>query len=166
MTLKAYRKKRRFGKTPEPTGAAPKIGHDQKTGLRYVIQRHQASHLHWDLRLEEKGVLKSWAIPKEPPVEQGTRRLAINVEDHPLEYADFHGGIPKGEYGAGTVEIWDRGSYLPIETTPVRRIFEIKGRKLRGRYCLIKLKAKDPKDKNWLFLQLNASGMKGKTPKA
>jgi DNA ligase D-like protein (predicted 3'-phosphoesterase) len=99
-------------------------------------------------------VLKSWAVPKSPPQEEGIRRLAIETEDHPLGYEDFEGIIPKGEYGAGKVKIWDRGDYIPLETTVSKRIIDISGKKMRGRYCLIKLKPKDPKDKNWLFFRL------------
>ena len=98
--------------------------------------------------------MKSWAIPKEPPLEKGVRRLAIQVEDHPLDYAGFEGTIPEGEYGAGTVEIWDSGRYVPEETTPSKRVFEVKGRVLRGTYVLIKLKSKEPQDRNWLFFKL------------
>ena len=159
MSLKEYEKKRNFDRTPEPKPSGPKKGARTEGGLIYVIQRHLARHLHWDLRLEESGVLKSWAIPKEPPTEEGLRRLAVHVEDHTLEYADFEGTIPEPEYGAGTVEIWDRGTYDPLETSASKRVFEIRGRKLKGPYCLIKLKVRDPKDKNWLFFKLK----KGKT---
>lgn len=115
----------------------------------YVIQRHDATHLHYDLRLEMNGVLKSWAVPKTPPTESGIKRLAVQVEDHPLDYADFEGTIPEGMYGAGTVEIWDRGKYVLKEKTDNRLIFEIKGKKLKGLYCLILFKGK----KNWLFFK-------------
>lgn len=123
----------------------------------YVIQQHQASHLHFDLRLEEGGVLKSWAIPKIPPQETGVRRLAVQTEDHPLGYEDFEGIIPEGEYGAGKVETWDKGHYLSLEETSTKKVVEIRGRKLQGRYALIKLKVKDPEDKNWLFFKLKES---------
>jgi DNA ligase D-like protein (predicted 3'-phosphoesterase) len=153
MPLKEYTDKRDFRKTPEPRpSAAPK----KRGGLAYVIQKHQASHLHYDLRLEDGGVLKSWAIPKLPPREDGVRRLAVETEDHPLGYEEFEGVIPDGEYGAGKVELWDRGTYIPRETDPAKRIVEIKGQKLSGRYGLIKLKAKDPGDKNWLFFKLKS----------
>jgi len=151
MSLKEYKKKRDFKKTQEPEET--KTG-NKLEGLIYVIQEHDASHLHFDLRLEEDGVLKSWAVPKSPPQEEGIRRLAIETEDHPLGYEDFEGIIPKGEYGAGKVKIWDRGDYLPLETTVSKRIMEINGKKMNGRYCLIRLKPKDPKDKNWLFFKL------------
>lgn len=154
MGLKTYQDKRNFKKTPEPAGTSARKKSRKKADLLYTVQRHQASHLHFDLRLEEDGVLKSWAIPKEPPLEEGVRRLAVQVEDHPLDYAGFEGTISEGEYGAGTVEIWDKGRYVPEETTPAKRVFEIKGRVLRGTYGLIKLKSKEPQDRNWLFFKL------------
>ena len=101
-------------------------------------------------------MLKSWAIPKLPPTEEGVRRLAVETEDHPLGYEEFEGVIPEGEYGAGKVEVWDQGTYLPQETDPGKQIVEIKGHKLSGRYGLIKLKVKDPEDKNWLFFKLKS----------
>ncbi|MBN1938885.1 MAG: 3'-phosphoesterase [Candidatus Aminicenantes bacterium] len=158
MGLKQYRDKRRFDRTPEPGGhetpeSPKKPVVRESRGQLYVIQKHQASHLHWDLRLEEGGVLRSWAVPKEPPEIEGLRRLAVQVEDHPLDYAAFEGVIPKGEYGAGTVEIWDRGTYRALETTETKRIIDISGTKLSGSYILLKLKPKDPKDKNWLFFK-------------
>jgi len=153
MSLEEYKKKRDFVKTSEPEPR--KIGSGEKTqGLVYVIQRHRASHLHYDLRLEEDGILKSWAIPKSPPSDEGIKRLAVQTEDHPFEYKDFEGVIPKGEYGAGIVEIWDRGQYHLLESEPLKKVIEIKGEKLLGRYGLIKLKPKDKKDKNWLFFKL------------
>lgn len=154
MSLKEYKKKRNFDRTPEPSPSGLKKGAGTEGGLIYVIQRHQARHLHWDLRLEESGVLKSWAVPKEPPAKEGVRRLAVRVEDHTLEYANFEGTIPEPEYGAGKVEIWDRGTYDPLETTAAKRVFEIHGKKLKGAYCLIKLKGLDTKDKNWLFFKI------------
>ncbi|MBN2408458.1 MAG: 3'-phosphoesterase [Candidatus Aminicenantes bacterium] len=153
MTLKEYREKRDFRKTAEPRAATAS---KKRPGLVYVIQKHRASHLHYDLRLEEKGVLKSWALPKEPPSEEGVRRLAVQTEDHPLDYADFEGEIPEGEYGAGRVVIWDRGTYRVEETAPGKRIVVIQGRLLSGRYGLVKLKPKKPEDKNWLFFKLKS----------
>jgi DNA ligase D-like protein (predicted 3'-phosphoesterase) len=117
--------------------------------LVYVIQEHAATHLHYDLRLEMDGVLKSWAIPKEPPTQAGIKRLAIAVEDHELEYANFEGEIPEGMYGAGTVRIWDKGSYELIERSENKIIVEINGRRLRGKYYLVKFKD----DKQWLFFK-------------
>ena len=123
----------------------------------YVIQRHDASHLHYDLRLEIEGVLKSWALPKEPPKEKGVKRLAINVEDHTLGYEKFTGSIPEGQYGAGTVETWDIGYHEPTEIKKNVIVFNIHGKVLKGTYCLIKLDPKSDKygknGKNWLFFR-------------
>lgn len=148
MNLGEYRRKRNFHKTPEPTGDTEDKG-ESKT---YVIHRHEATHLHWDLRLEMEGVLKSWAIPKEPPMEPGTRRLAVAVEDHPLEYATFSGVIPEGEYGAGIVEIWDRGTYSPVSVKEDKLVIDIHGERLKGRYCLVKTRF--GKGNNWLFFKM------------
>ena len=157
MSIKEYKKKRNFGKTQEPEESRSIRG---SKGLLYAIQRHDASHLHFDLRLEEDDVLKSWAIPKSPPQEEGIKRLAIQTEDHPLGYEDFEGTIPEGQYGAGKVETWDRGEYVLLEKTSSKRIIEIRGKKLLGRYCLIKLKAKEQEDKNWLFFKLKEKNEK------
>ena len=151
MKLKDYKEKRNFSKSPEPKESKSRKKAEK---LVYVIQRHQASHLHYDLRLEEEGVLKSWAIPKEPPLEEGIKRLAVQTEDHPLGYEEFEGVIPEGEYGAGKVETWDKGDYIPLEVTASKYVIEIRGKKLQGRYCLIRLKAKDSRDNNWLFFKL------------
>ena len=118
-------------------------------GNIYVIQKHAATHLHYDLRLEMDGVLKSWAIPKEPSSALGVRRLAVQVEDHPVEYANFEGTIPEGEYGAGTVETWDGGTYKLIERKEDKLIVEISGNKLKGVYVLVRFKDQ----KNWLFFK-------------
>jgi len=144
MRLREYWKKRDFEKTNEPKG-------DKKTGGGniYVIQKHQARRLHYDLRLEMDGVLKSWAIPKTPPAEKGVKRLAVQVEDHPVDYANFEGTIPEGQYGAGTVEIWDSGRYVLKERDEDKLVFEIKGNRLRGDYCLVRFKGR----KNWLFFK-------------
>jgi DNA ligase D-like protein (predicted 3'-phosphoesterase) len=122
--------------------------------LIYLIHKHQASHLHYDLRLEESGVLKSYALPKEPPTRPGEKRLAIQVEDHPLSYADFEGLIPEGQYGAGQVEIWDRGYYLILEKNEKMKEMLILGKKLSGVYTLVKIKDKENKARNlWLFFK-------------
>ena len=112
-------------------------------GKIYVIQKHDASHLHYDLRLERDGVLKSWAVPKEPPIEKGVKKLAIQTEDHPVQYADFEGTIPEGMYGAGTVEIWDRGTYDTEKWGEDEIVIYIRGKKLSGRYCLIKFRRQE-----------------------
>ena len=116
---------------------------------RFVIQKHAATHLHYDFRLEMDNVLKSWAIPKEPQTETGIKRLAIEVEDHQLSYIDFEGTIPKGEYGAGTVEIWDKGTYTLKSRSKDKIVFTLHGQKLKDDYTLIRLKA----SKNWLILK-------------
>jgi len=116
-----------------------------------MIHHHFASHEHFDLRLEMNGVLKSWAIPKEPPKTQGTKRLAILVDDHALSYAKFHGTIPKGSYGAGKVKIWDSGSYELLEKTKDKFMVNIKGRKLKGVYYITKFRTAGKK--NWLFFK-------------
>ncbi len=151
MALKEYREKRDFRKTPEPGG---KPRRKSPKGLIYVVQKHQASHLHYDLRLEEGGVLKSWAVPKVPVNSPGTKRLAMQVEDHPLGYADFEGTIPEGEYGAGTVEIWDRGTYRPVESGPEKIVADIDGRRLKGHFVLVRIKPKQGGGKPWLFFKL------------
>ena len=157
--LSKYFKKRNFSKSPEPkTSKRHKAGKEAIPvcrQARFVIQRHQATHLHYDFRLEKDGVLKSWAIPKEPPIEPNIKRLAIRVEDHPLDYADFEGEIPQGLYGAGKVEIWDKGTYVLQEWGSQKIIFELKGNRLKGNYCLLRLKPKLTEDKNWLFFKVS-----------
>jgi len=115
---------------------------------RFVIQKHKATHLHYDFRLEMDGVLKSWAVPKEPPTVSGVRRLAVQVEDHALDYIDFEGTIPEGEYGAGTVEVWDKGTYTLKNRTDKMIEFTLHGSKLGGNYALINFK-----ENNWLLIR-------------
>ena len=117
----------------------------------YVVQEHHASHLHWDLRLEMGGVLKSWAVPKEPPREPGIKRLAVPVEDHPIAYAGFFGAIPEGQYGAGEVLLWDKGTYEPISVSENKIVVNIDGEKLKGEYCLLKTKFQGKE--NWLLFK-------------
>jgi bifunctional non-homologous end joining protein LigD len=135
MALRQYQKKRKFQRTPEPKG---KIGKSGKN--RFVVQEHHARNLHWDFRLEMQGVLKSWAIPKGLPEKKGIKRLAVQVEDHPVDYINFKGKIPKGQYGAGIVKIFDKGNYKLINKTKDRISFILKGEKLKGEYHLIKTK--------------------------
>jgi len=124
----------------------------KKDYLIYLIHQHDAINLHYDLRLEYDEVLLSWAVPKEPPLDVGVKRLAIRVKDHPLDYSNFQGDIPQGEYGAGKVVIWDKGVYRLVKFEPNEIIFNIEAEKLNGAYCLIKLK-NDPKGRNWLFFK-------------
>ena len=152
MSLKTYNKKRNFKETTEPAGKIKSSGKK----LIFVIHDHHASHHHWDLRLEMEGVLASWAIPKSPEElkQKGTKRLAVQVEDHPLSYATFKGTIPEGNYGAGTVEIWDNGSYELKNKTPTKIEFELHGKKLTGNYVLIKTHFGSKPDKSWLWLKV------------
>lgn len=144
--LSEYTSKRSFGETPEPKG-----GEKKPESLIFVIQEHHARRLHYDLRLENEGVLKSWAVPKGMP-ESGERRLAVETEDHPYEYASFEGEIPKGQYGAGTVKIWDKGHYSAKLWENDKIEFTLDGHRLKGRYVLVRLK-KDEEKKNWLLLK-------------
>ncbi|MGD0203936.1 MAG: non-homologous end-joining DNA ligase [Candidatus Bathyarchaeia archaeon] len=145
--LSEYASKRNFRQTPEPKG-----GEKKEEKLIFVIQEHHARRLHYDLRLESGGVLKSWAVPKGMPEFAGERRLAVETEDHPFEYANFEGTIPVGQYGAGTVKIWDKGSYETKVWENDKIEFTLKGQRLKGRYILVRLKkAKD--DKSWLLLK-------------
>jgi len=117
---------------------------------RFVVQEHHASHLHWDFRLEMDSVLKSWAVPKEPPTRPRVKRLAVLVEDHTVDYIDFEGTIPDGEYGAGTVEIWDSGVYELESRRPDKLVFRLDGGRMRGRYTLVHF---TEKAENWLLFK-------------
>lgn len=150
--LSVYRKKRHFGATPEPKGSRLKKSEQPI----FVIQKHHARSLHFDLRLEMKGVLKSWAVPKGPPKKIGEKRLAVLTEDHPMEYANFSGIIPKGQYGAGKVEIWDKGHFENVKTASLEKCFqkgtlEFKafGKRLKGMYALVHFK-----ENNWLLMKI------------
>ena len=146
MSLEKYGKKRRFTRTPEP---APKVRKGKRSeGSRFVVQEHHARRLHWDFGLELDGVLKSWAVPKGPPEEPGLRRLAVQVEDHPVDYIAFEGTIPEGEYGAGSVKIWDKGSFKLKRRTDDIYEFSLKGTRLNGKYNLVRFK-----ENNWLMLK-------------
>lgn len=155
MALETYRKKRDFSKTPEPKGRKGK----PSAALRFVVQKHDARRLHYDLRLEHDGVLKSWAVTRGPSLVPSEKRLAVEVEDHPLEYGDFEGTIPKGEYGGGTVIVWDRGTWKPL-IEPDRGLrkghleFELDGDKLSGRWHLVRMAARlREKRRNWLLIK-------------
>ena len=157
--LNKYKQMRDFGDTPEPSGGKPK-----KTKLPiFVIQKHQASHLHYDFRLEMEGVLKSWAVPKGPSYDPGTKRLAMMTEDHPYDYAAFEGVIPAGNYGAGNVIIWDNGTWEFIEPgdDPVKALksgkltFRMFGKKMFGEWALVRIggRSKSDKGNEWLLLK-------------
>jgi bifunctional non-homologous end joining protein LigD len=151
VALEEYKKKRRFERTSEP-GPKRKTSKD---GRLFVIQKHQASRLHYDLRLEHDGVLKSWAVPKGPSLDPAVKRLAMAVEDHPVDYAAFEGTIPEGEYGGGTVMIWDRGTYVPEGSDDVTGALKrgelkvaFKGSKLKGSWVLVRTR-----NRQWLFIK-------------
>lgn len=157
--LKDYQEKRNFSRTPEPSGKGARASQ----APIFVIQKHAASHLHYDFRLEVDGVLKSWAVPKGPPTDPKDKRLAVPTEDHPLEYADFEGVIPEGEYGAGTVMVWDTGPYLNVTVKkgvaiPMGQAVEhghvkiwLEGKKLQGGYALTRFRT--GKDEAWLLVK-------------
>jgi bifunctional non-homologous end joining protein LigD len=164
--LAEYRRKRDFTRTKEPAGGARKPPGGRPAALAYVIQKHAASHLHFDLRLELDGVMKSWAVPKGPSLDPAVKRLAMEVEDHPVEYNTFEGTIPQGEYGGGTVMLWDRGTYTyggsddgdPLEA--LRRgyakgdfKFELRGKRLRGSWVLVRTRRGDPRRPQWLLIK-------------
>ena len=157
LSLKEYQKKREFTKTPEPKGKEI----SKSKGNRFVVQEHHARNLHYDFRLEIEDVLKSWAVPKGIPTELGIKRLAIQVEDHPVDYIDFEGEIPEGLYGAGKVIIWDKGTYQlapdahnsALEALKNGRLgFILNGEKLKGEYALIRMKNRE-KDNLWLLFK-------------
>jgi bifunctional non-homologous end joining protein LigD len=158
VSLDQYRRKRRKGKTPEPFGASGKRAEER----RFVVQRHAARRLHYDFRLERNGALASWAVPKGIPLRRRERHLAVHVEDHPLEYADFEGVIPAGEYGAGTVEIWDSGTYELLEEKRNGGLtFELHGSRLEGVWTLVPASL-DGDPKNWLLLRKDAGDGTGR----
>ncbi|MBW3541175.1 MAG: DNA ligase D [Planctomycetes bacterium] len=156
MALTEYRKKRDFRKTPEPGGKQSRRG--STSGLQFVVQKHAARRLHYDFRLELDGVLKSWAVPKGPSLDPSVKSLAVQVEDHPLEYGGFEGVIPEGQYGGGTVMLWDRGGWQP-EDDPRKALrrgklsFELDGEKLHGRWTLIRMRGREDDDRNWLLVK-------------
>src|SRR5438094_9254399 len=156
-SLEAYRKKRDPGRTREPFGgpAPAAVAGRAPALLHFVVQEHWARQLHFDLRLEMEGVLRSWAVPKGPSYDLNDKRLAVKVEDHPLEYGDFEGVIPAGNYGAGGVIVWDRGEWVPLEDwreglEKGKLLFELRGYKLHGRWKLVKIKKSE---KDWLLIK-------------
>jgi bifunctional non-homologous end joining protein LigD len=169
MALEEYKRKRRFEETPEPP---PKV--EKKSRHRFVVQRHRATRLHYDFRLELDGVLKSWAVPKGPSLDPADKRLAMQVEDHPVSYFDFEGTIPEGNYGAGTVMVWDVGTWEPLSPVPVNGKyvagtdkeaeamlakgdlkFRLKGKRLNGDFGLIHIKSRrsGSKGNEWLLIK-------------
>ncbi|HEV2470013.1 MAG TPA: non-homologous end-joining DNA ligase [Candidatus Sulfotelmatobacter sp.] len=169
MALEEYKRKRRFEETPEPP---PKV--EKKKGNRFVVQKHEATRLHYDFRLEMEGVLKSWAVPKGPSLDPADKRLAMQVEDHPVSYFDFEGNIPEGNYGAGSVMVWDVGTWQPLSPTPVNGKyvpgteaeaismlakgdlkFRLNGKRLKGDFALIKMRGRRPgsKGNEWLMIK-------------
>jgi bifunctional non-homologous end joining protein LigD len=160
MKLDDYRKKRHFGATPEPRGSS-KVEKNRNGSLIYVIQKHMASRLHYDFRLEWRGVLLSWAVPKGPSPDPAVKRLAMQTEEHPIEYAEFEGVIPAGEYGAGRVMIWDQGTWQPesvdvdvaLEKGDLK--FTLQGKKLRGSWVLVRTRGfgSKPSRTSWLLIK-------------
>ena len=162
MALAKYNRKRNFTETSEPEGKA-----DTQSGFRFVVQRHHASHLHYDFRLELGGVLKSWAVPKGPSLDPKDKRLAMMVEDHPVSYIDFEGDIPKGNYGAGHVTVWDKGKFFPVDKDHEKLTekqalsalhkgelkFSLKGKKLKGEFVLVHLKSDTKNNNSWLLIK-------------
>lgn len=165
MGLTDYKKKRNFKKTREPSGGKSK----NHVGRLFVIQEHHASHLHWDFRLELNGVLKSWAVPKGPSTDPHVKRLAVEVEDHPLSYATFEGTIPKGQYGGGSVKIWDKGEWIPTDAPNAQLKkghleFDLEGERLSGRWMLVRTRQKNSgKRFNWLLMKKSDSAALKKT---
>ena len=169
MALEEYKRKRRFEETPEPP---PKV--EKKSGHRFVVQKHRATRLHYDFRLELDGVLKSWAVPKGPSLDPADKRLAMQVEDHPVSYFDFEGTIPEGNYGAGTVQVWDVGTWEPLSPLPVNGKyvpgtdkeaeemlvkgdlkFRLHGKRLNGDFALVHIKSRRSGNKGteWLLIK-------------
>jgi bifunctional non-homologous end joining protein LigD len=161
MALETYNQKRRFDQTPEPKGKVERVEQH-----RFVVQKHRASHLHYDFRLEMDGVLKSWAVPKGPSLNPGDKRLAMQVEDHPVSYFHVEGKIPEGNYGAGTVMVWDTGTWEPLGDEHVMLEkgdlkFRLAGEKLKGEFVLAKMRSRRPGSKGteWLLIKKKDDAM-------
>jgi len=157
MGLKEYREKRHFGLTPEPAGKLGKARHPSRI---FVVQKHRATQLHYDFRLEWNGTLLSWAVPKGPSLDPTVKRLAMQVEDHPIEYANFEGVIPAGEYGGGTVMVWDKGTWEPEQPDPQAALekgdlkFTLHGKKLKGSWVLVRTRGFGGGSKpSWLLIK-------------
>jgi bifunctional non-homologous end joining protein LigD len=156
MGLKEYHQKRDFSITKEPKGKVPKV---HKRKLAFVVQKHAASRLHYDFRIELDGVMKSWAVPKGPSLDPSDKRLAVQTEDHPIEYNVFEGRIPEGQYGAGTVIVWDRGEWVPEGADPEEQlekgkiVFSLNGKKLKGRWSLVKMRGAAKEKNQWLLIK-------------
>src|SRR5215211_6771686 len=159
MSLSVYNQKRHFDDTPEPEGKEK----SSKGSLRFVVQKHDASRLHWDFRLEMSGVLKSWAVPKGPSLDPGTNRLAMRTEDHPLDYGDFEGTIPQGEYGGGTVMLWDQGRWIPEPGKDPRKTIEeghlhftLEGERMKGEWVMFRMKGRlGEKGEAWMLKKVS-----------
>src|SRR5437763_5868512 len=162
MGLKKYKAKRDFAKTGEPKGGKP-LPKQVRGASRFVIQKHDARRLHYDFRLQMEGVLKSWALPKGLPWQQGEKHLAVEVEDHPTEYETFEGIIPEGQYGGGTVMVWDRGAYYVYGEQPLKSVREGKlhlvlaGEKAKGEWTLVRIRGRDGEKNQWLILKTGGS---------
>jgi bifunctional non-homologous end joining protein LigD len=157
MALTEYKRKRDFKTTSEPAGKP--VPKKLKGASRFVIQKHAARRLHYDFRLQMEGVLKSWALPKGLPWKRGQKHLAVEVEDHPIEYEDFEGVIPEGQYGGGTVMVWDRGTYYVYGEQPLKSLREGKlhllldGKKAKGEWTLVRIRGRDGEKNQWLILK-------------
>lgn len=161
MGLREYKRKRDFSTTSEPKGGKPKPK-TVRGASRFVIQKHDARRLHYDFRLEMEGVLKSWAVPKGLPWKQGEKHLAVEVEDHPVDYAEFEGVIPEGQYGGGTVMLWDRGKYFVYGEQPLKSLRDgklhlvLEGEKAKGEWTLVRIRGRDGEKNQWLILKTRA----------
>ena len=162
MGLKKYKAKRDFSKTAEPSGGKP-LPKQVRGACRFVIQKHDARRLHYDFRLQMEGVLKSWALPKGLPWAKGEKHLAVEVEDHPVDYEDFEGVIPEGQYGGGTVMVWDRGLYYVFGEQPLKSLGEGKlhlvlaGEKAKGEWTLVRIRGRDGEKNTWLIMKTGDS---------
>jgi DNA ligase D-like protein (predicted 3'-phosphoesterase) len=159
VSLETYRKKRKFAETPEPSGSKSRSRLGQPS---FVVQKHDATRLHYDFRLEVDGVLKSWAVPKGPSLNPKVKRLAMPTEDHPLDYASFEGRIPEGNYGAGQVIVWDRGTYKNLRDVPMPEAIKaghvtiwLEGKKLRGGFSLRRMSPGQDGRASWLLVKKN-----------